>query len=288
MHITHPTVQPFAIVRKGFDRDQVMAALARLEAEAELLRADRDAAVDRADRASAELERERDRVRALESRVAELGRVPATSEQMSDRLATMLRLATDEAESIRDSAHATADRILTEAEEQAWALRESAAAELSGIRERNAEIRRVHDAILRSAHDRAAEILLSARREAERLDAEAADRRDRIDEDHRLASDLRRRESMEEERRRQRETDAEITRRLEDARTRAEEILTEARDEAATIIDTAAAYTRTLRELRTSVLSELAGIRARLEPIPAREADDEPLPTPPEFNSSDG
>ena len=54
MHTPPTTVEPFAVVRKGFDREQVTAALSRLEAEAELLRADRDAAVARADRAAAE------------------------------------------------------------------------------------------------------------------------------------------------------------------------------------------------------------------------------------------
>ena len=39
MHTPPTTVEPFAVVRKGFDREQVTAALSRLEAEAELLRA---------------------------------------------------------------------------------------------------------------------------------------------------------------------------------------------------------------------------------------------------------
>ena len=115
MSSTHtPTTgaEPFAVVRKGFDREQVTSALTRLEAEAELLRADRDAAVDRAERAAEEAARDRARAASLEARATELGRAPVTSEQMSDRLSTMLSLATAEAESIRDTAQATADRIL--------------------------------------------------------------------------------------------------------------------------------------------------------------------------------
>ena len=148
MHTPRTAVQPFAVVRKGFDREQVTSTLTRLEAEAELLRADRDSAVERAERAAADLERERERVRALESRVAELGRVPTTSEQMSDRLSTMLGLATAEAESTRDNAPATADRIPTEAEDPAWRMRETADTELKEIRARTTAIRAEHDSVL--------------------------------------------------------------------------------------------------------------------------------------------
>ena len=141
MHTPPTTVEPFAVVRKGFDREQVTAALSRLEAEAELLRADRDAAVARADRATAEAERARARVSELEARVAELGRAPVTSDQMSDRLSTMLSLATAEAAAIRDAALAVADRVRTEAEEEAWRLRETAAAELADVRARAVAVR---------------------------------------------------------------------------------------------------------------------------------------------------
>ncbi|MBB1057805.1 hypothetical protein G6020_10430, partial [Dietzia sp. B19] len=52
-HMPTTGADPFAVVRKGFDREQVTSTLTRLEAEVELLRADRDAAVERAERAAA-------------------------------------------------------------------------------------------------------------------------------------------------------------------------------------------------------------------------------------------
>src|SRR5699024_3945503 len=211
---TSPAVAaPFAVVRKGFDQKQVADALARHDAEAEVLRADRDAAVDRAERASAEAARERERAASLEARVAELGRAPVTTAQVSDRVSTMLTVATAEAESIRDSAHATADQIRADADEEAWTLRESArraaetdrgsaTAELTAARERAAAVRAEHTEILESARKRAAEILAAAERERQRLDLEASRAREEIDEDHRLASDARRRETrLEDERR---------------------------------------------------------------------------------------
>ena len=285
-HTPHSAVQPFAVVRKGFDREQVNSALTRLEAEAELLRADRDSAVERAERAAADLESERERVSALEARVAELGRAPATSDQMSDRLATMLRLATAEAESIRDGAHATADRILTEAEDDAWQLREAAEIELTEIRARNTAIRAEHDAVLRTARQRAEEILRSAERQARQLDEEAATRRDRIDEDHRLASDLRRQEALREDESRQAATESANAALLATARDDADQTIADARARAKIMIDDATAHTERLRELRRDVLADLAAIRARLEPLPGRIDQEEPLPDPPQLNSS--
>lgn len=286
-HTPHSAVQPFAVVRKGFDREQVNSALTRLDAEAELLRADRDSAVERAERAAADLESERERVSALEARVAELGRAPATSDQMSDRLATMLRLATAEAESIRDGAHATADRILTEAEDDAWQLREAAQIELTEIRARNTAIRAEHDAILRTARQRAEEILRSAERQARQLDREAAERREQIDEDHRLASDLRRQEALREDESRRAATAAADAALRADARHAADKVVADAHARAKTAIDTATAHTEQLRELRRTVLADLAAVRARLEPVPGRVDQEEPLPDPPEFNSTD-
>lgn len=287
-HTPESAVQPFAVVRKGFDREQVAATLARLEAEAELLRADRDAAVERAERATAELERHRDKVVELESRIAELGRAPVTNEQMSDRLSTMLALATAEAASMRDNAHSDADRILNEAEEAAWRMRESAAAELSAVRTRNDAVRAEHDAALDAARTRAAEIVRSAESEAKRLDDVAARRRDQIDEDHRLASNLRREESLDEDRARRAATRSAVQALRSEARDRADEIVRDAEQHANDIMDRARKHTELLRALREDVLAELASVRARLEPLPTGVANEEPLPETPRFNSSDG
>ncbi|HHX86029.1 MAG TPA: hypothetical protein GX694_12035, partial [Actinomycetales bacterium] len=61
------TAESFAVVRRGFDREQVTDAVSRLEAEVVLLRADRDAAVDRADRAAADAAAARSRAETLEA-----------------------------------------------------------------------------------------------------------------------------------------------------------------------------------------------------------------------------
>lgn len=287
MHTPQSAVQPFAVVRRGFDREQVNSSLERLEAEVELLRADRDSAVERADRAATDLDRERERGRTLEARVAELGREPATSDQMSDRLATMLRLASAEAESIRDEAHSDADRIRTEAEDDAWRLREAADTELQEVRVRNTAIRAQHDQTLRAARNRAEEIIRSAERQARQLDDEAATRRNQIDEDHRLASDLRRQEALREDESGRAATAEANAALLAKARTEADETIAAARAHAKAMIDAATAHTEQLRQLRRDVLADLAAVRARLEPVPGRIDQEDPLPDPPEFNSND-
>lgn len=286
-HTTQAAVQPFAVVRRGFDRDQVTAALSRLEAEAELLRADRDAAVARAERALVDLELQREHRATLEARVAELGKAPVTSEQMSDRVSTMLGLASAEAASIRDAAHTTADQVLNQAEEDAWRMRESAASELSDIRSRTAKIRAEHTSVLEAARTRAAEIVRAADQRARMLDEDAAQHRKQIDDDHRLASDARRLESLREERARQ----AASLRAADELRRAAAEdaacIVDDARTRASEMIAVARTHTEHLRHLRRDVLADLAAIQARLEPVPST-VDEEPLPDSPSFSSSDG
>ncbi|MEH6818676.1 MAG: hypothetical protein V7706_01885 [Dietzia psychralcaliphila] len=294
MSSTHtPTTgaDPFAVVRKGFDREQVTSSLTRLEAEAELLRADRDAAVERAERAATEAARERARAASLEARVAELGRTPVTSEQMSDRLSTMLALATAEAESIRDSALAAADRVRSDAEEEAWNLREAArreaaadreaaTAELTAARLRAAAVRTDQAGVLDAARSRAEEIIKAAEREARRLDLEAAHRRDLIDEDHRIASDARRTESRRQHEDRQAASVAEAEAVKRDAQNHARETIDQATAEAASLIARARRHTEELQTVRERILADLASIRARLEPIPGRP-DDPALPADP-------
>lgn len=279
----------FAVVRKGFDREQVDATLQRLEAEVEVLRADRDAAVDRADRAAAEAAAQRNRTSDLESRVAELGRAPVTTGQMSDRVSTMLSLATAEAESIRDTANAGAAQTRADADEDAWNLREaarqaaeadrsSAAAELEAVRRRAVDIRTEHTNVLESARTRAREIILAAERDRDRLDAEAAQARAQIDDDHRIASDARRLEAR-----------TAADRRREESETAARATVDDATHEAERIMGLARGHVDELRTARERVLDELAALRARLETIPGpSDGIDLEIPDPPEVSSNGG
>ena len=269
-HTPTSSTESFTVVRRGFDRDQVAATLARLRAEVDLLRADRDAAVQRAERLAAAAGTDRGRIAALEARVAELGRAPLPGEQMSDRLSTMLSLATAEAGALRDAAHQVADRIRADAEEEAWTLRQTAAreaavdrdaatAELAAARSRAEAVRAEHAEVLSAAHARAEQLVSAAENQARQLDALAAVRRGRIDEDHRLASDARRSAAL-------REDDA----RREASEAAAEAVRRDAGAEAAALVKRARHQTRELRGVREQIVTDLAAIRARLEPIPGR------------------
>lgn len=294
------TSEAFAVVRKGFDPDQVSAALERVEAEAELLRADRDAAVDRADRAAEEVARERARAASLEARVTELGRAPKTSEEVSDRVSTMLSVATAEAESIRDAAHAAADQIRADADEESWTLRESArhaaeadrgsaAAELTAARERAAAVRSEHSTVLDAARSRAAAIISAGERERERLDHEASTLRDTIDEDQRLAADARRSESLRDTEERHTASVAEADSTTRAAEETARRTVEDATAEAHSIMTRAHEHVAELRGIREEIVGELASLRARLELIPGRAGDhDAHIPVRPGVSSSDG
>lgn len=285
-HISPATTAAFAVVRRGFDREQVSSSLARLEAEAELLRADRDAAVERADRESSEAARARSRASELESRVAELGRAPVSTGQLSDRAATMLSIATAEADNIRDRANADADQIRADADDESWTLRQAASAELSAARERAAAVRQEHSAVLAAARSHAQSMTQSAERERARLDLVAAQHRDSIDQDHRIASDARRAEAQAEQEHRQASsvaaasaitTAAELSARrtIDDAVLTATDIMSRARD-----------HVEELRAIRDQIIDELASLRARLEPIPGRgDSHKLDLPERPDISS---
>lgn len=336
----------FSVVRRGFDQEQVGLALSRLEAELVLLRADRDSAVDRAARAARDSEDARRRVAELEQRVTELGRTPSTEGEMSERLATMLRLAREEATreteqavleaaqirseaedeawrlrddaeresaalrqrttaeldagreelraevartrqdaereatSIRELAAADAARVRAEAEQAASTLRESAerdraaaAAELDAMRRRSADLDGERRRVLDAARGRAREIETAAEREAARLDAVSARRRQTIDEDHRIASDARRAESLRLVAEQTAASEREAAERVGAARAEADRLVTAAREEARATVDRARAHTEELLRLRGAVVGELAAVRARLEQVPGRPAD---------------
>ena len=103
-------------------------------------------------------------------------------------------------------------------------------------RARAAAVRTEQTGILDAARSRAREIILAAEREARRLDLEAAHRRDLIDEDHRIASDARRTESLLEDRERQAASIA-----------AADAVRRQAEDEARETVDRAAAEAEVAR-----------------------------------------
>lgn len=160
---------------------------------------------------------------------------------------------------------------------------------MSGVRSRAEAIRSERESVLSAARARAREIVLAAERAAESLDSQAERRRSQIDEDHRLASNLRRNAALQEEaeRREASLTAAESTRR--EAAESARQIVDDARVRADRLIFRARTHVTELRALRERVLDDLAATRARLEPLPGRHEDESfDLPEEPDLSSTDG
>ncbi|MCK5757229.1 MAG: hypothetical protein KAH46_31450, partial [Mycobacterium sp.] len=103
-----PRNLPFAVVMRGFDREQVTEHLQRVDAELRVLAADRDAATANAHELVAHLEEARDEIEELRREVDKLSVPPTTAQGMSERLGRMLQLASDEASEIRADAAAEA------------------------------------------------------------------------------------------------------------------------------------------------------------------------------------
>src|SRR5699024_7067022 len=113
----------FDIVRKGYDRDQVVEFLRRLDAELRLTATDRDAAAAQASDLAAQLDDARDEIDQLRSEIDRLSVPPTTAEGMSDRISRMLRLASDETAEMRARAESEAAEIRSVARQDADELR---------------------------------------------------------------------------------------------------------------------------------------------------------------------
>ncbi len=125
---------PFAIVMRGYDREQVADHLQRLDAELRVLAADRDAATANAHELAAHLEDARDEIAELRREVDKLSVPPTTAQGMSERLSRMLQLASDEASEMRAEASAEAAETLSIARQEAADMRSSAAADAERVR----------------------------------------------------------------------------------------------------------------------------------------------------------
>ncbi|MFT4044609.1 MAG: hypothetical protein QM673_15735 [Gordonia sp. (in: high G+C Gram-positive bacteria)] len=151
---------PFAVVMRGFDREQVTERLQRIDAEMRVLAADRDAATANAQELAAHLHQARDQIEALRREVDTLSVPPTTAQGMSDRLSRMLQLASDEASEMRAEASAEAAETLSVARQESQQLTSDAQAEA--------------DRILADARERSAQTVAQAHAEATRLREEAA------------------------------------------------------------------------------------------------------------------
>ena len=175
---------------------QVEEHLERLDKELKLIALDRDAATAQAADMAKQMGQARSEISDLRGQVNRLSAPPSTLEGLSERLQRMLRLAQDESNEIKARAESDAGQIRARAEADANSLRaryENLIAEVDG---RRVELETEHRELMEKARadiearDKAAE---AARN---KLDSEAAARRQQIEEDFEIAMASRRTESM--------------------------------------------------------------------------------------------
>ncbi|HEY2699451.1 MAG TPA: chromosome segregation protein [Pseudonocardiaceae bacterium] len=186
----------FDIVKRGYSRTQVEEHLERLDKELKLIALDRDAATAQAQDMYKQMGQARTEISDLRSQVNRLSAPPTTLEGLSERLQRMLRLAQDESNEIKARAESDAGQIRARAEADANSLRaryENLIAEVDG---RRVELETEHRELMEKAHADIEARNKAAEAARNKLDGEAAARRQQIEEDFDIAMSSRRAEAM--------------------------------------------------------------------------------------------
>ncbi|TQM38723.1 hypothetical protein [Pseudonocardia cypriaca] len=252
----------FAVVRRGYDPDQVAYHLSRVDAEMTILAADRAAAAEQASQlgqqlaacrkelgsAHAEIERLRTELRALAG-------PPDTIDSMNERLQVMLRLAKEEFTTLRAdaSAHAAAHAA------EIIAAVGAEAGDLGGFGFDEAELRGPRD------EEELERMRREAAAERTRLDEEAAARRAAAEEEFRQILALRCREAMAQLAKLQTEAMRSARRVIEDADEQARAALVDAKEAVRQTVEDAQREVDDLQRLRLHLAAQLDTSRQLLD-----------------------
>ena len=282
---------PFAIVRKGYDRDEVRNYFDRFDAELRVTATDRDAAAAQARNLANQLEDARDDIEALRKDVDRLSVPPTTAEGMSDRISRMLRLASDEASEVRARAQSEAAEVTSIAEQEATQLQARYDGMLAEIEERRNALDIEYEQTMASARTEATRITEAAEAEAERLGAAADKTRKAEQQDFEITMTERRTKVTRAVEDLEATSQAEAAQRIKDATEEAQRRLQTATQQADRRIAHAKELAEELRVLRGRVLAQLLGIRGQLDSVPAMLAsvnrESELLDTPNELPAPD-
>ncbi|CAM3553266.1 hypothetical protein [Smaragdicoccus niigatensis] len=236
----------FSTVRRGLHPGEVKAHLARLNDDLQMTADDRDSAAAQARSLAKQLDAARVEIEELHRAVDRLAAAPTSTQGMSDRLTRMLRLAEDEAEEIRATAHSDAAERLAIAEQNAESVR--AEAHRLAIETKES---------LSAAQTEANEIVAAAHAEASRISVEAEHQRK--SEQHDFETTMRERR-------------AKLTAELDDlersTRAKAAQLKKESDLAAAQQLAQARETAENLRVVRANILNQLMGIREQLDQVP--------------------
>ncbi|MHA6620140.1 hypothetical protein [Pseudonocardia sp. DLS-67] len=252
----------FAVVRRGYDPDQVAYHLNRIDAETTILAADRAAAAEQASQLGQqlagcrkELEAANTEIERLRGELRVLTGPPDTTESMNERLQVMLRLAKEEFTGLRADASAQATAHAAEI----IAAVGAEAGDVGGFGFDEDELRGPRDV----------EELERMRREAAeertRLDDEATTRRAADEEEFRQVLALRCREAMAQLAKMQTEAMRSARRLLDDAEDQARSVVGDAKDAVRQTVEDAQREVDDLQELRLHLAAQLDTSRQLLD-----------------------
>lgn len=274
-----PTPAPFAVVIRGYDRDQVSEQFHRYQAELRVLAADRDAASAHARELTDLLDEAQDEIDNLRREVDRLSVPPTSAEGMSDRIARMMRLASDEASEIRATAQNESAEVRSLARQEAEGTRREADRIRSDMTSRREAMEEEHSATMVKAASEAERIVAEAKAEAEKLAQAASENRERVQNDFDMAMSMRRDKaistiteledaSKQEARERVDSANERADQTLNTANATAEQKLEDTNTRAASQVAHARRITEDMQALRASILDQLETVRRQLSLVP--------------------
>ncbi|GAA1089260.1 hypothetical protein GCM10009581_22660 [Tsukamurella strandjordii] len=274
-----PAPAPFAVVLRGYDREQVSEQFHRYQAELRVLASDRDAASAHARELTDLLDEAQDEIDNLRREVDRLSVPPTTAEGMSDRIARMMRLASDEASEIRAGAANEAAEVRSLARQEAESTRREADRIRSDMTNRRQAMEDEHKETMKRAEAEAARIIAEAEARASKLERTAEENRERVQNDFDLAMSMRRDKAIRTITELEEASKNEARERVDSANERADQTLNTANataqqklDETNTRISSQVANARRITEdmqaLRSSILDQLETVRRQLSLVP--------------------
>lgn len=276
----------FDVVMRGFDRNQVQDAVGRLEDDLRTVVAERDQAIIRANDLHIQLEQASSDVSTLNSKLRN-AQAP-TFESMGERIASMLRLAEEEAGEIRRQADTDAEQTRAEAAADKDAVDQHNTQTRADAQQALDEAKAEADRVLGEAkaeaaqhtedrHREAAEHLQNAKTDAAGLTEQSATARSEADKDFQITLVQRRKQAQTEHEERDRSSKDEATTRVQDATQSAATLLSSTKAHCASLIADARAEVEHIKTVRASVAQTLLDARTILGGIPENLAD---LPDP--------
>lgn len=263
----------FPIVMRGYERNQVNEAIRSLEDDLRTIMAERDQALTQAAEEHARAENLGAEIGELKTQLRN-SEAP-TFETMGGRIASMLRLAEEEAAEIRraaeEDAQQTRERSAQEKEDSDRQIASDRAEADQYVADRRGEA----DEVLATAKAEAAEYieqhrkqaeehLAGARAEADELTAQSAARRAEAEEDFKITLDARRTAAAQEEAERDRTSREDAANRIQASRDEADALLTKAHAEASAVVEEANTRSRTMVERAEDEVNRLEHVRAAL------------------------